>query len=36
MLRKSLFAIAATLMTVSTFSGTIALLEGGASYAAAA
>jgi hypothetical protein len=29
MIRRSLFAIAASLMTVSAFSGTVAILNGG-------
>ena len=29
MIRKSMFAIAASLMTLSAFSGTIAILNGG-------
>ena len=29
MIRKSLFAIAASLMTLSAFSGTIAVMNGG-------
>lgn len=30
MIRRSLFAVAASLMTVSAFSGTLAMLDGGA------
>lgn len=29
MIRRSLFAVAASLMTVSAFSGTVAILNGG-------
>lgn len=29
MIRRSLFAVAASLMTVSAFSGTVAILDGG-------
>jgi len=31
MIRRSLFAVAASLMTVSAFSGTVAILNGGGS-----
>lgn len=30
MIRKSLFAVAASIMTLTAFSGTLAILDGGA------
>ena len=36
MLRKSLLALAASVMTLSTFTGTIAVMDGGSAPAASA